>query len=131
MTPQLLALPVHYQLVAAYIDAHLWNCWAIYATAALVAEIQGSEESEGWNEDQTKRTMRERWGARDQYGVYSAAGLTKAETEVAFLRFDRQLTPSEIGRLLGRSAVTVRVQLHNAQQRLRKLAWTEAAKEAA
>ncbi len=127
LTPQLLALEPEYRLVAAYIDAHIWNNWAIYATAALVEELRGSEEADGWNEDACHRTMRERWGANDQHGVYAAAGLTKAETEVAFLHYDRQLENVEIGRLLHKDPVNVGVLLFKARQRLKALSLEAAA----
>ena len=121
VSPQLRAFKM-LRLLDVLIDAWADHNWGLWETA-LLAE---SSEHEGWNEDESMRVLR-KWGARDQHGVYAAAGLTKAETEVAFLHFDRQLDSAEIGRLLNRSAITVRVQLHKAQERLRRLSWTEAA----
>ena len=124
-SPQLRALGPDVRILAALLDAFIAGCEYIedawnhrLVRTAILAE---SGRREGFNEDQTTRTMR-LWGAKDQHGIYNAAGLTKAEAEVAFLHFDRQLESQEIGKLLNRSAVTVRVQLHKAGERLRRLA---------
>jgi hypothetical protein len=122
VSPQLRALGTEIRLLAILIDAvaaYGWYCDAVQARldTALLTEKRG----EGWNEDHAGRRLRE-WGVVDQHGVYLLAGLTKAEQEVAFLHYDRQLDSQEIGKLLVRPATTVRVQLHRAQERLRRLA---------
>jgi DNA-binding CsgD family transcriptional regulator len=118
LTPQIRAMSSEYRLIAAYIDAHISKCWAVYASAVVV-ETKPPKE---WKGDRAERELSERWGVVDQHGVYLVAGLTKAETEVAFLHYDRQLDSVEIGQYLKRSALTVRVQLHKARERLRRLA---------
>lgn len=117
LSPQLRALGPTIRLLAVFIDAWAdWN-WGAFETALL---IEGDRE-EGWNEDHAARTLRG-WGVKDQHGVYLLAGLTKAEAEVAFMIYDRQLEPIEVAKYLNRPATTVRVQLHRAQERLRRLA---------
>lgn len=125
MSPQLRALGPDVRILCAFIDALILGCasfdeaWdhPLVKTQRLIET--GSRE--GWNEDHAVRTMRQ-WGARDQYGIYAAAGLTKAEQEVAFLFYDRQLEPVEIANLLRRPSTTVRVQLFRGRERLRRLA---------
>lgn len=110
------------RLLNVLIDAWADHNWAIWETALLADERQsGGRDREGWNDAPAKKTLSE-WGVVDQHGVYLLAGLTKAEREVAFLHYDRCLESAEIGRLLGRDPVTVRVQLHKARERLRRLA---------
>jgi len=105
------------RLLDVLIDAWADHNWSIWDTA-LLAE---SSDHEGWNEDEAMRTMRG-WGARDQHGVYAAAGLTKRQTEIAYLHCERQMDSVEIGALVGCDAVTARVHLHNGRERLRRLA---------
>lgn len=123
VSPQLRALGPGVRILAAFIDAlilgvALEDAWEHPLVKTQILMETGDHE--GWHEDQALRTMR-RWGARDQHGIYAAAGLNKAETEVAFLYFDRQLEPTEIATLLRRPATTVRVQLYRANERLRRL----------
>ena len=117
-SPQLRALGPTIRLLAAFIDAWADHNWGIWETALLV---ESDDRETGWNEDLTARTMRQ-WGAKDQHGIYAAAGLTKRQTEVAFMYFDRLLEPSEIGKYLKLDAHTVRVHLQAAEERLRRLA---------
>lgn len=117
VSPQLRALGPTIRLLAVFIDAWADHNWGLFETALLV---EGDRE-EGWNEDVTARQLRE-WGVKDQHGLYLLAGLTKAETDVALMFYDRRLEPIEISRYLNRPATTVRVQLHRAQERLRRLA---------
>ena len=117
LSPQLRALGPTIRLLWYFIDAWADHNWGTFETA-LLAE---SDNEEGWNLDSAERQMRE-WGARDQYGIYNAAGLTERQAEVAFLFFDRQLEPKEIAGYLGIDAVTVRVHLHKVEERLRRLA---------
>lgn len=117
ISPQLRALGPTIRLLAVFIDAWADHNWGIWETALLV---EGDRE-EGWNEDHAARTLRG-WGVVDQHGVYLLAGLTKRQREVAFMAFDRQLEPSEIGKYLGLDAHTVRVHLQAAEERLRRLA---------
>jgi hypothetical protein len=122
-SPQLRALGPEIRVLAVFLDA-------IAAYGGYCAEVQGrvdtavlceSDDHEGWHLNAAERSMAQ-WGAKDQYGVYQAAGLTKAEAEVCFLHYDRCLDNVEIGRLLGRNALTVGVQLHKARERLKRLA---------
>ena len=122
-SPQLRALGSDIRILAVFLDAIMaygWYCIEVQGRVdtALLAE---GNEAEGWNLDSAERTMRG-WGARDQYGIYSAAGLTRRQAEVAYLHFDRQLDSPEIGELIGCDAITARVHLHNARERLRRLA---------
>jgi DNA-directed RNA polymerase specialized sigma24 family protein len=112
--------------LAVYLDAiaaYGFYCSQVQGRVdtAMLVELEDGEQ-EGWRGDHASRTLRENWGVVDQEGVYLVAGLTKAEREVAFLHYDRQLDSGEIGRLLNRSAITVRVQLHKAEERLQRLA---------
>ena len=110
------------RLLNILIDAWADHNWSLWETALLADERQqNSHDREGWNDAPVKKQLGE-WGVVDQHGVYLIAGLTKSEREVAFLHYDRCLEPTEIARLLRRDPVTVRVQLHKARERLRKLA---------
>jgi DNA-directed RNA polymerase specialized sigma24 family protein len=123
VSPQLRALGPDIRLLAVFIDAiaaYGEDCPQVQARvdSAMLAE---REEGDGWREGDAARTMRQ-WGARDQHGIYAAAGLNKTETEVAFMHYDRQLEPVEIARLLKRDPATVRTQLYRAKSRLFALA---------
>jgi DNA-binding NarL/FixJ family response regulator len=122
VSPQLRALGTEIRLLAILIDAvaaYGWYCDAVQARldTALLTEKRG----EGWNEDHAGRRLRE-WGVVDQHGVYMVAGLTKRQTEVAFMFYDRQLEPVEIAKYLKLDPHTVRVHLQAADERLRRLA---------
>ena len=123
MNPQLRALSPEIRLLAEFIDAiAAYGRYCLEVQARVdTAALAYSDKAEGWNLGTAERQMRQ-WGARDQYGIYSAAGLTERQQEVAFLFFDRQLEPKEIANLLKIDAVTVRVHLHKAEERLRRLA---------
>jgi DNA-binding NarL/FixJ family response regulator len=124
-SPQLRALGGDVRILCALIDALIAGCetfeeaWShrLTQTAILIE----SDKHEGWNLDVAARTMRQ-WGAKDQEGIYAAAGLTKRQREVAFMYYDRQLETIEIGKYLRLDAHTVRVHLQNADERLRRLA---------
>ena len=124
LSPQLRALGPGIRILNALIDAlilgaELEDMWdhPLVKTAILVE----SGTREGFNEDSAARTLKS-WGVVDQHGVYLIAGLTKRQREVAFMFFDRQLEPNEIGKYLGLDAHTVRVHLQAAEERLRRLA---------
>ena len=122
VSPQLRALGPSIRTLAVFLDAiaaYGWYCAQVQARVDTALIVEGDRES-GWNDDHAARVLRA-WGVVDQHGVYLLAGLTKAETEVAFLRYDRQLDTVEIARLLNRPAATVRVQLYRAHERLRRL----------
>ena len=123
LSPQLKALGPDIRLLAVFMDAiaaYGWYCEAVQARVDTAVLIE-REEGEDWRGSHADQRLKQ-WGVVDQHGVYLLAGLTKAESEVAYLHFDRRLESAEIGRLLNRSAVTVRVQLHKAKERLRTLA---------
>ena len=124
ISPQLRALGSFYRILAVYVDAAGLTSWDLDEVwnHPLVKTAQVIEErGEGWKGDHALQQMQQ-WGAKDQHGIYSAAGLTKRQTEVAFMFFDRQLEPSEIGKYLRLDAHTVRVHLQAAEERLRRLA---------
>lgn len=128
VSPQLRALGPDIKLLAVFIDAiaaYGEYCPQVQARvdSAILAD---RAEGEGWREDHAARTMRQ-WGASDQQGIYRAAGLTEKQIEIAKLHYDRQMGPAEIALLLGRPAVTVRVQLFRLNERLRMLNRREAA----
>lgn len=104
------------RILAAFIDAWADHNWGIWETALLV---EGDRES-GWNDDAAARQLKE-WGVVDQHGVYALAGLTKRQTEVAFMYFDRQLEPAEIAGFLACDAITVRRHLQGVRERLGRL----------
>lgn len=122
-----------FRLLSIFIDAWADHNWSIWETALLEDERQqGSRDRGGWNDDPIRKRLSQ-WGVVDQHGVYLLAGLTKAETEVAFLAFDRGyltykangdevLDAKGIAKQLNRPATTVRVQFYRAKERLRKLA---------
>jgi DNA-binding CsgD family transcriptional regulator len=122
MSPQLRALGSEIRVLAQFLDA-------IAAYGKYCIEVQGrvdtawltEKRGEGWNEDHANKRLRE-WGVTDQHGVYLLAGLTKRQTEVAFMYYDRQLEPSEISKYLRIDAHTVRVHLQAVDERLRRLA---------
>jgi DNA-directed RNA polymerase specialized sigma24 family protein len=122
ISPQLRALGTEIRLLAVFLDA-------ISAYGRYCVEVQGrvdtalltEEHGEGWHGDHAVRTLRE-WGVVDQHGVYLVAGLTKRQTEVAFMYYDRQLEPVEIAKYLRLDPHTVRVHLQAAEERLRRLA---------
>lgn len=104
------------RLLNVFIDAWADHNWALWETALIV-----EEHSEGWRENHATQLMRQ-WGARDEEGLYNAAGLTKRQRQIAFMRYNRQMEPSEIGKYLRLDAHTVRVHLQAAEERLRRLA---------
>ena len=116
LSPQLRAYPL-FRMLSVFIDAWADHNWSLWDTQLI---IEGDREL-GWNEDNTSRQLKQ-WGAKDQHGIYQAAGLTKRQTECAFMFYDRQLEPSEIGKYLRLDAHTVRVHLQAAEERLRRLA---------
>ena len=117
LSPQLRALGPTIRLLHAFIEAWAYHNWGIWETALLVE----GDKAEGWNHGGAERQLHE-WGVADQHGVYLLAGLTKRQAEVAFLFFDRCLQPKEIASYLGIDPVTVRLHLHKAEERLRRLA---------
>ena len=125
VSPQLRALGSEARILAALIDAFIAGCvyvdeaWEHRLVKTQILVESGTRE--GFNEDQAARTLKQ-WGVVDQYGVYLLAGLTKRQTEVAFMYYDRQLEPSEISKYLRIDAHTVRVHLQAVDERLRRLA---------
>lgn len=138
--PTLIALGAQLRLWAVIIDvaaASGWPLWDIDPEIKTVFEhpqvktAQRIEGGKGRTESPAQKTLRG-WGVTDQHGVYLLAGLTKAESEVAFLAFDRgyvqfgangttELDAKGIGKQLGRPATTIRVQFFRAKERLQKL----------
>ena len=116
VSPQLRAFKM-LRLLDVLIDAWADHNWALWETT-LLAEF---EAGEGWNSDEATRVMRN-WGARDQHGIYAAAGLTERQAEVAYFRYERRMTGGEIARALKRPIGTVDRQLWEADQRLKRLA---------
>lgn len=121
-SPQLRALGPEIRLLAEFLDAiAAYGRYCLEVQARVdTAALAYSDKAEGWNHDAAVRQLKE-WGAKDQYGIYAAAGLSERQAEVAFMFYDRCLEPSEIGKYLGCDAVTVRVHLHKANERLRRL----------
>ena len=123
-SPQLRALGPGIRILNALIDAlilgaELEDMWDHPLVKTAIKIESGNRD--GFNEDSAARTLKS-WGVVDQHGVYVLAGLTKRQREVAFMFFDRQLEPNEIGKYLGLDAHTVRVHLQAAEERLRRLA---------
>ena len=112
-----------FRLLNVLIDAWADHNWALWETALLADERQqrNSQEREGWNDTPVKKTLG-RWGVVDQHGIYAIAGLTKRQSQVAELYFDRCMEPREIGQMLRCDAVTVRRHLQNIRERLARLA---------
>lgn len=112
------------RILAAFIDALILGvdldaAWdhPLVKTAIL---MESGERSQGWNEDRATRRLRE-WGVVDQDGIYLLARLTKRQTQVAKLYFDRQMEPRDIAKALNCDAITVRRHLQNIRERLAKL----------
>ena len=124
ISPQLRALSPEIRLLAEFLDAiaaYGRYCLEVQARVDTAALSYSADKGEGWNQAEPQRQMA-RWGAKDQHGIYAAAGLTKRQQEVAFMFYDRQLEPSEIGKYLRLDPHTVRVHLQAAEERLRRLA---------
>lgn len=118
---QLRALGAEIRLLAVFLDAiAAYGRYCIEVQGRVDTAILVEKRGEGLNEDHAGKRLRE-WGVTDQHGVYLLAGLTKRQTEVAFMFYDRQLEPSEIGKYLRLDAHTVRVHLQAADERLRRL----------
>lgn len=99
-----------------------WQGWRVIGRveSAILREYP-SLRSEVWNSDRTTRQLRE-WGVMDRHGVYLLAGLTDRQQQVVEMTYKENLLPIEIADRLEWPPVRVRVHLHNAHERLKRLA---------
>ncbi len=133
LSPQLRAMPFPIRLLAVVIDVAATSGWPITTddpNEQTISEhplvesarlVERAEQGDGWRGSHAEQRLA-KWGVADQHGVYLLAGLTKRQAEVAFLFYDRCLRPKEIAGYLGIDPITVRLHLHKAEERLRRLA---------
>jgi len=113
--PILAALSSEIRLLAAYVDAHLWNNLSVYTTAVIQ-----EERKEGWRASEAERVCR-KWGVRTYEDIFKAAGFTDYQQQVAFLSLMRKMEPRQIAVHLNRDPVAVRAQIHKNKERLGQL----------